>query len=99
MMLEEVGLLEVHGAVEELRLEVNAELESSLEVLPAGSPQPLPEQVEDAQVRVGGSEEDHCYAVSSSQPPEHRPSSHNPAQPSQVAVAYTWPMYLWLSDH
>ena len=100
MMSEEVCLLEVQGAVEELRLEANAELESSLEVLPAGSPQPLPEQeVEDAQVRVGGSEEDHCYAASSSQPPEHRSFSHNPAQPSQVAVAYTRPMYLWLSGH
>ena len=82
-MVEEASLLEVHGPGEELCLETPAEVDSFLEVLPAGSGQSLPgQEVEEAP--VGGPEIDHCYARSSTVVPEHRPSSHNPAQPSQV---------------
>ena len=82
--VEEAGSMEVQGAEEELCLETGAMVESSLEVLPAGSPQSLPGlEVTAAPVAVSP-ESDHCYALSGSQAPEHRPSSHSSGQPVQV---------------
>ena len=78
--VEEADLLEVHGPQEELCLETPAEVDSSPVVLPAQSLPGL--EVEEAP--EGETEGDHCYAMSSTQAPEQRPSTLNPSQPTQV---------------
>ena len=89
-VVEEVDSLEVDSLeVDSLEVqepnEAHADVDSLLEVLTAESPQPLAGlSLEVKEVLVGRPEEEHCYARSSSLAPEHRPSSHNPAQPAQV---------------
>ena len=81
----EMDSLEVDSLEVQEPNEAHADVDSLLEVLTAESPQPLAGlSLEVKEVLVGGPEGEHCYARSSSLAPEHRPSSHNPAQPAQV---------------